>query len=707
MSSESKASGPEFLDEIMGGSDYGDGDSVATTRMGESVKKFNLPERYTIYPDRPVREFTGIFSKAFEVRDAKQKEGIYASIISNILPIRFSSIQKARQFFHPNFSNVADSGFTDVARGEIGSFAIICEKPRGVPLSAILEEHKKNFGEVKLPQRPLLNEDFIASEIVSPINEVLKLFMENEIVHGRINHDTVFITSLDAPGLVLAESFSEPCGYSQYASYEDIHRAQAMPLGKGAGTLQNDYFALGVLVLYCITGDMPGRIVEQNEFISQRLVKGSYNAYVGTAELPPRITDLLRGLLTDSPNERWGYEQVYNWVRGKKYNLIRPKGRREAVRHYDFAGVQHFNKKHLAHTYFLNWDLASKDIRDKKLIKWLDLSVSDLETGDNIAAAVASAGGEKSKSRADDDELVAKTLILLDPDAPIRLRNMAVNVDGAGAVLANAWAHQSQADLQNFHDIIRLNLLDYKAVRSVNDQKADRWVLQRLQNNIKFKGIGFGMERCLYDLNPTLACQSSMLAQQYIIDIGQLLYFLNDNATKLAAGEAVDRHIGAFLASKLELSQEIKLKVMRHLKDEKGKVQLVKLALLAFAQRKSNTGKLSGLGNWLASKLKNTIDSLHSRRLRKELGDELKVTAEQGNLENMLQLLCHNDYFQRDIEGFYEAHRNYVMLDSELKMIRARQALTMSQNSSYQYGLYLAKILGVLTFLTILVLKTA
>ena len=692
------AAGTEFLEDMMSSS--GEGGEAANSRGSEVIKKYNLSDRFTILTDNPIKELTTSFSRSFEVRDSKQKQNVYAIILPNSLPIRFKVVQQLKQFASPNFCNVIDSGFSDVARGEFGTYSVIVEKPRGQKLADYISKAKNNIGEVKPPERMVVSEDFIATEIVAPINEVLKQFAENEISHGRINHENIYIDGQT----VLGECISEPCGYSQPHQFEPIERAQAIPLGKGNSTISSDYFALGVVVLYCIFGDLPGRMIEVDDFIALRLAKGTYNTYFGMLELSPRLTDLLRGLLTDNTEERWGYEQVYNWLKGKKYNLIRPKLRKESIRNYEFTGVSHINKRQLAFTYAKNWDEASIDLRDRKIAKWLELSVNDKVTADSIISLMLSTGGEKSRGKTDDDELVAKAIILLDPVGPLRYRNISMHIDGIGVVLANAWQHQNHQEIQYFSDIIKINLIDYKAVHEQNSLKVDRWVLQRLQNYIKAKSLGFGLERCLYDLNPSLPCQSPLTSTRYIVDINQLLYFLNDHALKLQTSDPVDRHVAAFLASRLDISQEIKLKAMRKMHDEKIKNQLVKLALLAFAQKKSGAVKLSGLAEWMAGRLKVIVESLHSRRLRKDMAAELKTLSEQGNLEAVLQLISTSEYFSKDHDGFMEAQKTFSTYDSELKNIRVRQGLAMNQNVQYQNGLYLAKILGAIVFVLTLII---
>ena len=697
-----KSKNAEFIEDLMkDDNDSASEDSQVNSRTANFIKKYNLPDRFTILPDRVIKDLSSVFAKAFEVRDLKQKEDLYAIILPNTIPIRFRTVQQLKMFFSPNFANVLESGFTDFARGEHGSFAAILEKPRGRKLSDVLSELKETVGELKPPLKLLLPEEFIATEIVGPINEVLKLFNEVGVCHGKINHENVYIGSFEEPKVMLGECISEPCGFAQYSQYETTDRAQAMPLGKGNSSIAADYFSLGTLVLYCLFGEIPGSAMDQTEFLTQRLIKGTYNAFLGTMELPPRITDLLRGLLTDNTQERWGYDQVYNWVKGKKYNLIRPKLRKECVRNYDFLGKTHATKKHLAQTYFQNWDDAALDMKGNRLSKWLELSVNDKDMADSVSA-LAGINASKGKSRNEDDELVAKSLIVLDPSAPIRYRNVSVHIDGFGTVLANAWLHQNQSEINTFSEIIKLNLVDFKAVHDTESQKVDRWVVQRLQGYIKLKSLGFGIERCLYDLNPSLPCQSPMLQSQYIIEINQLLYFLNDNASKLSANDPVDRHVAAFLASKLELSQEIKLKMMRHMRDDRAKTQLIKLALLAFAQRKSNAGKLTGLANWIVGKIKFVVDSLHGKKNKKELNAEIKALAEAGNLEGILSLIINSDLFAKDADAFSNAQREYGLYENELKLIKARHSISMSKDSHYLLGLYLAKLIGMMAFVIIL-----
>ncbi|MDP6885104.1 MAG: ABC transporter permease subunit, partial [Rhodospirillales bacterium] len=61
--------------------------------------------------------------------------------------------------------------------------------------------------------------------------------------------------------------------------------------------------------------------------------------------------------------------------------------------------------------------------------------------------------------------------------------------------------------------------------------------------------IGYGIERCLYELNPGLPCQSPHLNHDYVTRIRDLLPALDETANRVSEKTLpIDRHIAAFIA---------------------------------------------------------------------------------------------------------------------------------------------------------------
>ena len=76
---------------------------------------------------------------------------------------------------------------------------------------------------------------------------------------------------------------------------------------------------------------------------------------------------------------------------------------------------------------------------------------------------------------------------------------------------------------------------------------------------IKVTNIGFGFERLLYQLNPSLCCQNSLLLPHYSYTLTDVLTTLNNLAAKHAkTSSLVDRHIAAFITNRLEVYRELR-----------------------------------------------------------------------------------------------------------------------------------------------------
>lgn len=682
-----------------------DGLSIPKTATAKNLnKKYNLPDVYEIHTDRPLPALNSSYAKAFEVTDKKNKGHLYALILPNNLPIRFSTLQNLRKIFHSSLSNIVDAGFTEVGGGKFGNFAVICERPQGMPLDEYITTQERGEREDGSKDY-FLSEVFIAKSIVEPINDILKTLSEEGLSHGNINHKRIFVE--DSDGVVkikLLEPVSEPCGLSQYHQYEPIHRAQATPLGKGENISNDDYFSLGVLVFYCMFGELPDSKTDVIEFVNKRLAVGTYTSYLGNTEITTRMVDLLRGLLNDIPEERWGYEHVQEWVKGKRFNLIRPTFRKESVRSYLIEKAKHFTRRSLANFYHHSWEDASTDIRSKKILKWLELSVGKQNQADEIKSLIGSTGGEKSRSRKDDDELVAKTLIILDPVAPIRYRNISAHIDGLGVVLANAWANRSQSDLQEIREIFSLNLADFKVVKDIyTDRSSERWLLQRLNSFINIEAYGFGIERCLYDLNPGLPCQSQLLGNQFVIDIGHLVNYLNDNANRLSEFEPVDRHVAAFIAGRLEMSKPLQANVNGLSLSRPLKEKIVKMTLLYYVQKRMGISRLEGLTNWLASNVEEDFKAIiNSKSLKESFSKDLTKAGKSGSVSSVLEVITTGGYFTKNRSGLAEARNEYSRMSNGIRLYGRALENAKKYKTFYLTGLYLAKVVSILVLVLVI-----
>src|SRR3546814_15330392 len=74
----------------------------------------------------------------------------------------------------------------------------------------------------------------------------------------------------------------------------------AVPEGRGYGGPEDDYYALGVLVLVLLCGGNPVPGLSEHDLVEAKISKGSYAAMVGETRLSMPMVEVLRGLLCDA-----------------------------------------------------------------------------------------------------------------------------------------------------------------------------------------------------------------------------------------------------------------------------------------------------------------------------------------------------------------------------------------------------------------------
>jgi eukaryotic-like serine/threonine-protein kinase len=182
------------------------------------------------------------------------------------------------------------------------------------------------------------------------------------------------------------------------------------------------------------------------------------------------------------------------------------------------------------------------------------------------------------------------------------------------------------------------------------------WRLQRSKPYLKSKAMGFGLERMLYDLNPSLPCQSPILKPYHITNATDALKTLDAVASKLAPDTSfADRHIAAFVASKIDMTKEIRFSDLSNIQALAENQELIVMKLLAKAQQKTAKLKLVGLCTWAAMRSEKMIDTIHNRIIRKRLKMQLKKLALTGDLYEVMTAILNADVTHHDQDGFVKA----------------------------------------------------
>ncbi len=630
---------------------------LAATKANKNL----LYGRYEIDLEQPLDDSSKLKATEFAAKDREgQHTNIYAVILDNNLPYRLKAIYTYEKLRSPNLQRMVAHGTVFISSlGEV-RYVLIFEKIAGKKFSDILSQ-TKSWSERKTIQ-----------EFIQPMHSILEILSAHEVTIGQLNTDTVYY---DNGRIIIKEFVSRPTGYNQNHHFETLERLSCNALSKGEGDVSVDYFALGVMLIHMGLGFTPNTEFEPDNLISKRMTMGSYNTEMGSHELSANIEDAIRGLVNDNIYERWGSQQIDTWLSGKRYNIIRPSQPKESSRSYTFGKDQLFNQRALGYAMFKNWQEARSDLRDFKLIRWVQLSIQKPEKAEELKRVLVSTGGEFGRSPSEDDELIARSLIILDNPSPIRFRNLGVNVDGLGTVIADAYAYNKSDVISLVRRIIDLDLINFWYEFNPNPVGYE---IESIVSNIdkirvvlKTHTLGFGLERVMYDLNPSLTCQSDLVKKDHVLTIEDLILSLDSKSKDVhKQTDPLDTHIAAFICSKLGIQGEVKLPSLDKYPTFRDSKLIGALILLNKAQKKSGIQSARNICQWLYEKYSKIIESYHSRSIRKQVNEDLRKSISNGSIEGMLKIITNVDTLEADRTGFDKACAQFQKNSLKINKLR-------------------------------------
>jgi hypothetical protein len=639
-------------------------------------------DRYKVETKKPLQQFDSLMAKAYQVADLQNHDidSYYAVVLDKRYPARLAEINKLLTGKMPNFANVIAAQILPLSLGTGQFFTVILQKPHGIKLSEFLASNGP------------VNEDALVNKIIKPICNVIGFFEKENITHGNINLKNVYI---DKSGTItLGECVSQICGVSQSILYEDIARSSTSTFAKGCGKSGSvDYHALGVMSVLCLRGQNFSENISDKALLHLKYTKNTYKIITEGIEISPYMLDFIRGSVNDQTKNTWDNKRVTEWLGGRKYNLLPPTDNIDAGRPILFNGKKFLSKQHLAYAMFEDWDEAKHFIKESTLIRWIERSVQDVALSEKMELLSHRSGGGQAGSSFDrEDELLAQYILLLDPKGPIRLKQVSVSTDGIGTLLAHAYATSNTDLIDAVHNIVKYSLTSYKETEQdysdkLNLEKEMVFRIKRCTELLRKKYIGFGLERCLYELNPQLACQSEILKNSYSCVIQEALLSLEK--TPITNNEILDIHLSSFLSAKLELPTKIRITPLNKFQDFASTPAIQNLALLSLAQQRFGGTVLPNLAQNVVTSLNDSIETFHSRFIREEITNQLESVIKTGNLTKILSIISNTSFLVRDRLGFRRAILAYKNNSIQLIKLNNKKSLN---NMGYLYGLQLSVI---------------
>ena len=560
---------------------------------------------------------------------------------------RFAQFKNLAAVDSGGILRAAAHGTVAVTGSEHQHMALILERPAG---SRVMTRH------VELADR--LDERAIIDRILSPLEDGLCGLHRAGLTHRAIRPDNIYFrASADGPA-VLGECISAPPGYDQPDAFEPIESAMASPAGRGDGTAASDMFALGVTIVTLLSGRWPDQH-NISERLLQRIERGSYRALAGRLRCSQHMEDLLAGLLYDDPQGRWTIDQLRAWLNRRSVGR-RPFSRtKSGNRPFRIEGFSCTMPRAVAYALSRHGDAARQQLAGGHLTRWLERSLGELRMADAVSRIVGDGDEEQNSRPKIDDKVVSRVCRILDPDGPVYFDGAAVMLDGFNHATAEAILSG---------DVALEKALESMLAQALPiEQLPEEWSQARCQEiKVQFRNYqgfvrgsapGTGIERCLYEMNTGIQCQSHWLTGQPVRRLEDLLPALN----RVAAGGDIpqerprDAHISAFLATHMPVHEQ-----QRADNDIAGAALgsqdcIHDLAYFARLQKLHSHGPLRNLARWIGASLQPAIAGYYSRTRRAHVTEQLSAVMNSGDLSALLRLVDDRDEQAADREEYAHA----------------------------------------------------
>jgi hypothetical protein len=584
---------------------------------------------------------------AFGVRDLEGgSRHRFALVLTRNSYGRFTRIAEISTLDAGGMLRIFSHGPLAVPDAERQRMALILERPAG---GRVMMRDSKPTDRI--------DERAIIDRILVPMEDSLRAFHRAGLTHRAVRPDNIFFRDRADGPAGLGECLTAPPGFDQPDAFEPIESAMASPAGRGDGTAASDMFALGVTIVTLLKGRWSANM-HQPQRLLRRMERGSYRELAGRLNCSHDMGELLAGLLYDNPERRWNVDQLRAWLNHKSIGRRPFQHIKSAVRPFKIEGMSCSTPRAAAFALSRHVTAARGYLAYGHLTRWLERSLGNIHLADAVAGMVGDGSEDDTARPTIDDKTVARVCRVLDPDGPVYFDDAAIMLDGFGYALAEAIMTEDGGTEKKLESMLASALPIERLPEAYS--RARRQQIERqfrgYQGFARGAAMGTGIERCLYEMNPGIPCQSALLGGHTVRALDALLPALNHVA---AGGEAPserprDAHITAFLATHMPVPEQQRAAndVARAAPGSQDSTH--DLAYFARVQQLCGHGRLRNLARWLGANLAPAIEGYYSRSRRLRLAAQLSTVMGSGKLDELLTLV--NDRREQVIDREEYAH---------------------------------------------------
>lgn len=619
---------------------------------------------------------------AFAVIDRRDGQtGLMAVQVRRHLPARPQALQSLGDVLIEGLMTPFAYGAAPASGGEEAGF-VICRAPPGPALSAAL--------------RPWAEPELL-SLVLRPAARVLDQLAQRGLTHRGIRVDNVFRAGPGHP-VVLGCAWATPPAALQPAVAEPPYVSVCPPGSRGDGTIADDVYALGVLMLTLALGHVPLAGISEAEVTLRKLDQGSHAVLIGEHRLGNFVADLLRGMLAEDPEHRPPPTLLLDAAAARSRRIAaRPPHR--APRPIDVGNLVCWHPRTLAYALATQPEPGLQALKTGAIGQWLRRGLGDGALAVRLDEQLGLRGSATDGESSDTDAIsLMRAVTVLDPLAPMCWDGLILWPGAIGTALAAALQDPAApANMDQAGRIARLIAAEAQvAWVAMRPDRADTQMVRadarRLGAPLHLPGAAGSLNRLAYQLNPLLPCVAPALGGRWVARLNDLLPALEaaaqrDRAQALPLGGAV----AAFIAARGDRALET---LVARLGDTAGGDDpLAQLRLLGQLQTRYHPRPLPALGGWIAERIDALLAVWQSRPRRATVRASLHALASTGQLASLLALLEDAQARRNDEREVQQAARDLARIDAALVGIvnggpvRAERARRLGQEVAAGIGL--------------------
>jgi hypothetical protein len=586
-----------------------------------------LGGRFHIDPSKPLHHLSVPGAAACTVHDAYgNSEEFYCLLSEPGTYIRQGLIHSLAEV-NPRHLRLPHAAATIRLKDGRHFFAIIFDNARA---KTVLEHYGKNG----VPERDLVQ------NILPAVIQCLLDMNPKSLCHRSIRPETILI---NPDGEVLLDQcIIHLPGELQPEYCEPLLSALAIPGGRGEGVPADDYFALGATALHLVSGKQPGVDLSETELQARRILRGSYTTLVDRRKFSSAIQALLAGTLADEAHRRWSVEDMKAWAAGH-WDMPRPTtGGRRAPRPFFFMDSDYHSPELLAWAFQENPVEAATVIQTRRVEKWIRNVLEDNQAADLVESSAGMYDEVGEEPTSDTYELVTRVCFALDPNGPLRHRDLVITPSGIAGALWAAFSDRDESRLTDLEWLMNSTLLAHwqstgsRAVRTALPLFVTTTIKSIM---VERERPGFGLERILYEMLPHVACMEDSTQATNPITPGDLLLALDRLAENdPEAGLTIGRHAAGFVMAK-DKGAETTIRALSSHHPGRAEELTAIGDMLAYLQRNYLRISAPHLTAALGGALKPACEQISSRLRRMVITEKIETLSRGGDLTAMVKEL--------------------------------------------------------------------